>query len=520
MRTNRMASVVGLLTAGVVFGLIFASMWETPAPTAASPEAAREALEKQLGEGGNLSETFVLVSKIIKPSVVTLYTTAEIKRQASEYYFGPDGRGWDSPFGDEFFERFFGRPRPERRAPPREYTQKVSGLGSGIIISADGYILTNNHVIELQVQPGVTQVVDEIKVQLYDRRKKPYEAKVVSRDPKSDTAVIKIDADGLQPARLGNSSELEVGEWVLAAGAPFGLGHTISQGIISAFGRPLSPAPFAFSNFIQTTAIINPGSSGGPLVNLNGEVVGINSRIVTGSALTRGYQGIGFAIPIDDVKEIIAKLRKGEKVVRGFLGIYYQAVSEDDIKDLKLEQAKGFLVMDVMDGSPAEKAGLKPGDVILKANDKVLEDLNEFKSMVEQTPPGKTIALTISRQGQQQQIRVKLSEQPEEGVKVAEKREAETHTDEEFGLVVQTLTEDLAESLGYKGHQGALVTEVTTDSPADKSGVRPRDLIVELNSRSVASIDDYLEAKRSPLPTGHTVLRVRRKDEVKFIAIK
>lgn len=517
MRAKGLTSVIGLLVVGMVFGLILASRWETPVPAAASPQAARQQLKKQLGQGHNLSETFVLVSKIIRPSVVTLYTTAEISRRIPEFYFGPDeGR----PFGPDFFERFFDRPRraPQRR--PREFKQKVSGLGSGLIISSDGYILTNNHVIEIQVQPGVGKVVDEIKVQLYDRRKQAYEAKLVGSDPKSDIAVIKIDADGLQPARLGNSSELEVGEWVLAAGAPFGLGHTISQGIISAFGRPLSSAPFAFSNFIQTTAIINPGSSGGPLVNLKGDVVGINSAIATSSAAVRGYQGVGFAIPIDDVKHIIAKLRKGEKIVRGYLGIEFGQVLERDVEDLKLDKAEGFLVSAVMAGSPAEQAGLKPGDVILKLNGKAPAEDNEFKRMVAQRVPGETVTLTISRQGKLKELKVKLVAQPEVGPEPAAKEEADTYSDEKLGIVVQSLTEELAESLGYQGRHGALVTEVTADSPADKAGVKVGDLIFIVNHQPVKSISEYIETSRTRTPSGYIVLRIRRKDEVKFIAIK
>ncbi len=508
MGLRRLAAVAGLVLVGVVFGLVLASKWETLAPTTASPDELRQERAQQLGQGNDLSQTFILVSRLISPSVVTLYTTKEVSRPAPEF-----------PLGSDWREFFFGPGpfnQPERPAP-RQFTQKVRGLGSGFIISSDGLIVTNNHVIE--ISPGA--VVDEIKVHLFGDERKVYDAKIIGHDRKSDLAVVKVDAQGLQALKLGRSSELEVGEWVLAAGAPFGLGHTISQGIISAFGRQLEYSPTAYRYFIQTTAIINPGNSGGPLVNLKGEVVGINNAIATSGQAYQFFQGIGFAIPIDRVKDIIHKLSKGEKIQRGYLGITFREVEERDSEDFKLESARGLLVIMALEGGPAAQAGLKSGDVILKLEGKPVDDSSLFRQAVEQTPPGKTITFTISRQGEQRKVKVKVGSWPAAGVaELARTLEVKTHTDERIGLKVQTLTTALAKSLGYEGHQGVLVAEVTPEGPADKAGVKTRDLILDVNDQLVKSVDDYIEAARTPATGGYTVLRVRRKDAVQLIPVK
>jgi serine protease Do len=303
--------------------------------------------------------------KRVKPSVVNISTTTLVKGPDLYDRFFGQANPFRDFFGEDFYERFFGD------MPQREFKQR--SLGSGFIIDRDGYILTNNHVVEK---------AQSIKVRLSDE--KEYDAKVVGRDPKTDIALIKINTrQNLPVAPLGDSDSLEVGDWLIAIGNPFGLEHTVTAGIVSAKGRVIGAGPY--DDFIQTDASINPGNSGGPLFNLNGEVVGINTAIVSGG------QGIGFAIPINVAKELLPQLKTKGRVVRGWLGVMIQKVTPEIAKGFGLKESEGALVSDVMEGSPAEKAGIKRGDVIVSYNGKRIKEMDQLPKLVGTTEVGKKV---------------------------------------------------------------------------------------------------------------------------------
>ncbi|HEY4715555.1 MAG TPA: Do family serine endopeptidase, partial [bacterium] len=334
--------------------------------------------------------SFSGIVKNVRPAVVNVFTTKVVKQKG---FHSPSGRG--DPFEEFFgpqFKQFFG---------PKEFKQ--SSLGSGFIIAEDGYILTNNHVVEN---------VDEIKVRLTD--KDEYTAKIVGRDPKTDVALVKIDAKKKLPvAALGDSDSLDEGDWVIAIGNPFGLGHTVTAGIVSAKGR-YGILPGSYEDFIQIDAAINPGNSGGPLININGEVVGINTAIFSpqGAFGAQGNIGIGFAIPINMAKVILSQLKNTGKVIRGWLGVTIQPVTPEIAESLKLHESRGALISSVMTGSPAEKAGINGGDVILEFDGKKIDDYHTLPSTVAATPIGKEVKVKLIRDGKEKIIELRVGEMP------------------------------------------------------------------------------------------------------------
>jgi serine protease Do len=429
--------------------------------------------------------SFSAIAKRTMPVVVNISTTAQRSPRS----------GSNDPI-DEFFSRFFGD------APPREISQR--SLGSGILISQDGEILTSYHVV---------RHADAIKVKLADQTE--YEARLIGKDDRTDLALIQIRKSGgnLPFARLGSSSQLDVGDWVMAIGNPFGLEHTVTAGIISAKGRVIGAGPY--DKFIQTDASINPGNSGGPLINASGEVVGVNSAIFSQSG---GNVGIGFAIPIDLAKKVVDQLKKNGRVVRGWLGIRAQDVSPQLAASLALSRnpADMAVVTEVGEGSPAAEAGVKPGDVVLELNGKPVPKSQDFPAVIADTPPGQKVKLKIFRDKKEQIVSVKIGELPEDGDAV-QKAEAR---DPEIGVRVQRITPEAARRLGLNSTKGVLIVEVQPGSPADLVGLEPADVVREVNQRPVSNISDFERAVRQGRRGERILLLVQRGDNAVFFALK
>lgn len=429
-----------------------------------------------------LSQTFRGVAKTVSPAVVYISTVRTLKGGQLPFYH--------PFFNDEFFRRFFGIPDQER-----EYKQQ--GLGSGFIVSPDGYVLTNSHVVEK---------ADQIKVTLGDKRE--FEAELIGTDPKSDVAVIKIEGDDLPVASLGDSSTIEVGDWAIAIGNPYGLSHTVTAGIISAKGRA-NVGIVDYEDFIQTDAAINPGNSGGPLVNINGQVIGINTAIFSRSG---GYQGIGFAIPINMARSVMNSLISKGKVVRGWLGVMIQEVTPDIAKGFGLDEATGTLVGDVLEGGPAEKAGIKRGDVIITFDGKPIDGPNTLKNLAAQTAPGERVEVAVIRNGRQKTLTVTIGEQDAEMVAGG------VSASDEYGFAVQELTPEVAEKLGYEDEQGVIISRVEPGSPAAAAGLRRGDLIQEVNRQEITSLSDFRKAL-SMSKKKESVLFLIRRDQNTFYAV-
>ncbi|WP_036197944.1 DegQ family serine endoprotease [Marinobacter sp. HL-58] len=403
----------------------------------------------------------------------------------------------------EFFQEFFRGPQSPFGGGPGGSAPRQS-MGSGFIVSSDGYVLTNNHVVE---------GADEIIVRLNDRRE--LQAKLVGTDPRSDMAVLKIEnGDDLPVVRVGSSRDLKVGEWVLAIGSPFGFDYTVTAGIVSALGRSLPSENYV--PFIQTDVAINPGNSGGPLFNLDGEVVGINSQIYTRSG---GFMGVSFAIPIDDAMNVFRQIRDEGGVSRGWLGVLIQEVNRDLAESFGLKRPRGALVAEVMSGSPAEKAGLKSGDIVLEYEGEEVTLSSDLPPMVGRTPVGETASLKVMREGKQITVDVEIGKLPEEG----EERASAPATGGEgpssapLGMVVEPLPDDVRDSLGISG--GVIVSELG-QGPALNAGIQPRDVITELNRRSISSVEDFREAVEA-LPKDSAVsVRVVRQGRAIYLVMK
>jgi serine protease Do len=430
---------------------------------------------------------FAELAKRVGPSVVNVSTT-QLRRMAEDV---PSPFGEDDPRND-LLERFFGGRIP--RGPQRQ-----SGLGSGFIIDSNGTILTNYHVVN-----------DAQKISVTVSDGKTYDAKVVGKDQKSDIAVIKIDAGRELPAvTLGDSDRLEVGEWVMAIGNPFGLDHTVTSGIVSAKGRQIGAGPY--DNFIQTDASINPGNSGGPLLNLRGEVVGINTAIFSQSG---GNIGIGFAIPSNSVKDLLPQLRDKGKVVRGYVGATVQTISPEIAESLGLKQTGGALVADVVRGGPAEKAGLKVGDVIVEFDKQVIKDSADLPAAVARVAPGTSVQLKISREGKPISLPITVGEMKDSEVI------ASIGPESDLGLTVQPVTPDIAQSLGLERAEGLVVASVKPGSAADDAGLRSGDVITQVNRHPVKNLADYNREISRTEKTKSVLFLVHRGESSVFLALK
>ncbi|MGB7291229.1 MAG: DegQ family serine endoprotease [Thermodesulfobacteriota bacterium] len=428
-----------------------------------------------------------LVEKL-KPSVVNISTTGTVRgggRFPSPFGKSPFGK--DDPFG-EFFERFFGE------MPQREFKQK--GLGSGFIISEDGYVVTNNHVVEK---------ADDIEV-IFENGEK-YKAEIIGKDPKTDLALIKMNPKKeLQAVTFGNSDKLRIGDWVIAIGNPFGLGHTVTAGIVSAEGRVLGMG--SYDDFIQTDAPINPGNSGGPLFNLEGDVVGVNTAIVYSG------QGIGFAIPINLAKSVIDQLKETGTVVRGWLGVLIQQITPEIAEGLGLKDVEGILVSDVTPGGPADKAGIKRGDIIVDFNGNKVDELTELTSMVAQMAPGSEADVKVLRNGAESDFKVTLGKLPES---VSEAKEEEI--EDEMGITANEITPQIASQFNLGESTGVVITNVEAGSIAEEVGLRPGDVILEISKKPIKNLDDYRSAMDEVKKGGSTLFLINRGGNTLYIGL-
>jgi serine protease Do len=448
-------SAATFLIVGLTIGLVVSSNFGLHAKaSAAEPAISKEATDILSKVGDAMAE----VAAAVKPAVVNISSTQTVKTG-----------GVPSPFfNDPFFRRFFG---DEFGSPEKPREQKRASLGSGVIVDRDGYILTNYHVVK---------DADEIKVKLSDKRE--FEGKVIGADSKTDLAVVKIASNHLPIIKLGDSGRLKVGETVIAIGNPFGLNQTVTSGIVSATGRA-NVGIADYEDFIQTDAAINPGNSGGALVNVRGELVGINTAIFSTSG---GYQGIGFAIPSSMAKVVMENLIKKGKVVRGWLGVSTQTITPDLAKQFNLKEDKGALVSDIIQGSPAEKAGIRRGDVIVQYDGREVDEPSHLRNMVASTPPNREVTLHVLREGKLVTMRVSIEELPAEIQKVS------GNVDNQLkGVNVRNITPGARKDLGVpKRIDGVMIAEVESGSPAE--GVLAKnDIVLEINRKRIHSVKDY-----------------------------
>ncbi|HUB10281.1 MAG TPA: Do family serine endopeptidase [Myxococcales bacterium] len=421
----------------------------------------------------------------IKPAVVNIATTQHF-RHPGYYGYGP------GPF-DQFFQQFFGGQMPQREI-------ERQSLGSGFIIDEDGYVLTNNHVIE---------GADQIRVKLADGRELP--AKVVGTDPKTDVALLKLEGDGKFPfLLLGDSDALQVGDWVLAIGNPFGLELSVTHGMVSAKERTIGAGPY--DAFIQSDALINPGNSGGPLFSFSGAVVGINT------AITRQGQGIGFAVPINTAKQLLPQLLSGH-VIRGFLGAGLQPLTPDLAQSFGVSSTKGALVASITPGGPAARAGLRAGDVIVSFNGSPVRGVNELVREVAAVRPGTKVALAVIREGSPKGIKVRVGERPDDTGQA--EGESGEQPGEQGGGEAQSRQDALGLTVrGVEGGGGVQVTGVAPETPAAEAGLMPGDVILEVNQKPVHSTGQYRAALGATRPGKMVTVRVQRQDEPIYFAMK
>lgn len=436
-----------------------------------------------------VSDGLADIAGAVIPSVVNISTSKTIKEDSSQ----------NPLYSDPFFRRFFGVPDG---GPHREFRQR--SLGSGVIVSPDGYVITNNHVVD---------GADEITVVLSDKRE--YKGKVVGSDPRSDVAVVKIDAKGLPSVAWADSDRLRPGEMVMAVGSPFGLARTVTVGIVSAIGRA-NIGITDYEDFIQTDAAINPGNSGGALVNMKGELVGINTAIFSQSG---GYQGIGFAVPSNMVRQVMDSLIRTGKVVRGWLGVSVQDLTPELAKQFNVEGVTGALVAEVIKGGPAEKAGIKQGDVILELDGKPVTDSGHLRNVVASEPVGKKLSVVVMRDKKKLDLYAVIGELPKDMVG-AEKGEQPSTESVLSSVSVQPLTPELKDRLGLgTDAAGVVVAGVTTGSIAEDAGLTRGDVIVSINREAVGDVSGYNRLAAKIKKTEPVLLLINRKGSMLWLSI-
>ena len=467
LKRSRVIVAAGMLAAGGIFVGLHAAQTPNPNATIAlhrDPEPVKRGPLEQ--------SSFADVVKRVSPSVVKIITETKAKQMAVN--------GGDM-FNDPFFRQFFGGRMPQVRQEP------TSGLGSGVVISSDGYIVTNNHVVD---------GADTLKVSFSDGRE--LTAKVVGRDPQTDVAVIKVDAKDLPSVTFADSDKIEVGDRVLAIGNPFGIGETVTSGIVSAKGRRVGILQDVqgYENFIQTDAAINPGNSGGALVDVQGRLVGINSAILSRSG---GFQGVGFAVPANMVSHVADSLVKTGKVVRGYLGVHIQNLTPALADSFTLKDGKGALVSDVEPNGPAAKAGLKAGDIILKLDGKPVTDANELTLAVTATSPGTKVNLEILRDGKTKEIAATTGDRKgERHLRGGDDLSPENNSGDDTGTLNGVAVDDIDAEARQQFEiparvKGALITNVAPDSAAARAGIHPGDVILEINKHPVHNAQDAVE---------------------------
>jgi serine protease Do len=513
-RKTTLFYVVLIAVASLMVGMVIASRLGL-SPTSSAQTMTIPSTNSAPLSGPVDATTFRNIAKAQSPMVVSIRTESRQRTQDLSEFFGGGGGG-----GDDLLDRFFGGgggPQQRRQQPRERLTQAA---GSGFIINKDGFILTNNHVVE-----GATK----IEVQFFDDEDTYYDATVVGRDPLTDSALIQLTEKPDRPlpeAKFGDSNQMEPGDWVMAIGNPFGLAHTVSVGVISATSRSFPVAEQRTANVLQTDAAINPGNSGGPLLNARGEVIGINTAIYSNQNMMGGGAGnigIGFAIPINTVRDVLPGLRSG-KITRGRIGVQIQPITPEVAEALGLKDRKGALVMTVPKGGPADSAGVKPGDVIIEFSGKPVAKSDDLVQQVVATAPGTTVPLKLLRDGKQVTLSVKVE---------ALDLEAETNqqssnnngggpsdTASGFGITLNNITPDVARRLELPaGSRGAVVTEVDPDGPAARS-LRAGDVILQVNRQPVATASEASQVLRA-VPAGRTVaMRILRAGEEQFVTIR
>ena len=429
-------------------------------------------------ENPKIPISFSDLAEKVKPSVVNISTTKTYKGGLGS----PFGRSpFGGPFGDDFFDRFFGD------TPQREFKQR--SLGSGFIISNDGYIFTNNHVVEK---------ADKILVRVSDG--KEYQAKVIGTDAKTDIALIKIKPQNSLPVvELGDSDRVQVGEWVIAIGNPFGLEQTVTAGIVSAKGRVIGAGPY--DNFIQTDASINPGNSGGPLFNMDGKVIGINTAIVAQG------QGIGFAIPINMANTILGDLKTKGRVTRGWLGISIQDISEDMARNMNYKNRSGAIVSDVIAGDPADLAGIKVYDIITEVNGKAIKDSHDLLLKIASLHVGEKVFIKVIRSGKDKVFNLTVAERKDKPETVqAREKSSQVY----FGIIAQDITPEISRRLGVPRDAGVVIVDVENGSPAEDAGLRPQDIVVQVNRVRISSIKQYTKEISKAAEKRNVTLLIQR----------
>jgi serine protease Do len=481
---------------GAVLGLalLAGAGWLLNGARAAEKTGAPPLNDAVTAPARDLGRAYAAVAAHVKPAVVSVFSEKIMKF-----------RGYEAPNGDDLLEQFFGQRFHGAPPQPREYRVPQHGMGSGMILDKEGHVLTNHHVVD---------DVDEIRVQLADRR--TFEAVVVGSDPKTDVAIIKIKGrvpEDLPTVDLGDSDALVAGDLVMAIGAPFGLAQTVTTGIISAKGRA-NMGITDYEDFLQTDTSVNPGNSGGPLVNMRGEVIGMNTAIATGVGQS---SGVSFAIPINIIKSVMPVLVKGGTVQRGLLGVLIQDVTPDLAKQFGLSNTKGALVGQVNKDSAADKAGIKPGDVVVRYDGKAIENSGELRNKVAATSPDSKVEIVLIRDGKEHTVKATV------GNLAAAKPEAAAATSEslaQFGLTLQALTPDLAKQFGYEDEKGVLISAVAEGSPGAQAGLEAGDLITAVNRAKVGSMADLRNALGKAEDKNSVLLLLNRKGASLFVVLQ
>ncbi len=509
-RTRTIASFFSVAMAAMLLGAVVTTQMRPQAAMARSPEPASAAVPSR-PLGAPSLDIFRDIAHGATPGVVNINTKKLVR--------GQRGATFRDFFGDDMFDRFFGPQGPQGQGRDRDRggdSETQRSLGPGFVVDKDGYILTNRHVIE---------GADQISVTLSSGR--TYEAKLVGKDARTDVALIKIEPkEPLTVLSLGNSDQTDVAEWVMAIGNPFGLwtdgtagGPSVTVGVVSFKGRSLGLGVRGTAvDMIQTDASINPGNSGGPLINTRGEVIGINTMIITNGP--QQSSGVGFAVPINVAKEILPQLRSRGRVIRGWLGVQIQPVTEALARSYHLKEARGAIIADVTDGSPADKAGLKPDDVVIGVDGREVRDNSDLTSYIASRPPDSTVHLKILRNGAEKDVTVTLGTFPEEGVTRADGRsdgEGRSHQ----GMTLQDLTSDLASELQLpRGFKGVVVTQVEAGGNAEDAALQRGDVIVSVNGETVDSVNDFERQLDKAKADGVARIRFRRGSLYSFTTLR
>jgi len=504
--------VVLVAMASLVVGMVIASRLDL-SPVSSAQTLAIPATNSAPLAGPVDATTFRNIAKSQSPMVVSIRTESRQRTQDLSEFFG----------SDDLLERFFGAPgqqgqggqSPRGQVPRRQQPRVTQAAGSGFIINKDGFIITNNHVVE-----GATKIA----VQFYEEDDE-YEAKVVGRDPLTDSALIQLIEKPNRPlpeAKFGDSSQMEPGDWVMAIGNPFGLAHTVSVGVISATSRPFPVAEQRSANVLQTDAAINPGNSGGPLLNLRGEVIGINTAIYSngGAMGGAGNIGIGFAIPINTIRDVLPGLRSG-KITRGRIGVSVRPVSPDEVDALSLKDRRGAIVAQVPPG-PAATAGIEPGDVIVEFNGKAVNKSEDLPQIVAATAPGTTVPVKVIRDGKERTFNVRVDELSldAEANRQTDATEPGGDTGAGFGITLNNVTPEMARQFELPTDtRGAVVTEVDPDSPAARV-LQPGDVILQVNRKPVANANEASTTLRA-VPSGRAVgMLIMRRGQEQFVTVR